>query len=94
MDGENAHDQIHEGIFKDFSLTVLLFFFLLQVNLMTGVSHPSHVNAMLKRVLVRNNGWKASDYPIRQPRSGWYAQRANAEFSFKAIASLETNYLL
>lgn len=60
---------------------------------MTGVSKPRHVDAMLKRVLVHNDGWKASGYPVRQPRTGWYAQSANAEFSLKVVASLETKYL-
>jgi len=63
------------------------------VNPMTGITNTHHVDQMLKGVLVHNDGWKAAGKPVRQPRTGWYAQKAKAEFSLKIVASLETKYI-
>lgn len=85
---------------------------------MTGVFYSKDVDAVLKDVLVHNDGWKATGeniyeyisictspyivqlilhqtrlgFPVKQPRTGWYAQKANAEFSLKVTASFETKY--
>jgi hypothetical protein len=65
------------------------------VNRMTGVSRPKDVNTKLKPVLKSSNGgWRAAGFPIRQPRTGWYANVANATFDleYKNI-TLDSNFL-
>jgi hypothetical protein len=64
------------------------------VNRMTGVSRPADVDKELRPVLKSSNGWKASGFPIRQPRTGWYANAANATFDleYKDI-TLESRFL-
>ena len=32
-------------------------------------------------------------YPVRQPRTGWYARKENAKFSLKLVPTLETKYI-
>jgi hypothetical protein len=64
------------------------------VNRMTGVSRPKDVNKELEPLLRSSNGWKAAGFPIRQPRTGWYANAANATFDleYKNI-TLESKFL-
>ena len=64
------------------------------VNRMTGVSWPKDVNKELEPVLKSCNGWKATGFPIRQPRTGWYAEEANATFDqeYKNI-TLDSKFL-
>jgi hypothetical protein len=48
----------------------------------------------LRPVLKAGNSWKASGFPIKQPRTGWYANAANATFDleYKNI-TLESKFL-
>jgi hypothetical protein len=46
------------------------------VNRQASVSEPRHVAAALRPVLAASGGWRARGYPIRQPRTGWYAGRS------------------
>jgi hypothetical protein len=57
------------------------------VSRQASVSEPRHVAAALRPVLEASGGWRARGYPIRQPRTGWYAERSNASFSL-ALANL------
>lgn len=51
------------------------------MNRQTSVYEPRHVDAALRPVLTGNQEWRAKGYPIRQPRTGWYAEQTNASFS-------------
>jgi hypothetical protein len=53
------------------------------VNRMTGVSRPQDVRKSLKSVLKSSDGWDATGFPIRQPRTGWYANQVNATFNLE-----------
>jgi hypothetical protein len=64
------------------------------VNRLAGIERPKDVKKQLKPVLKSSNGWEATGFPIRQPRTGWYANLANATFDleYKNI-SLESKFL-
>lgn len=32
-------------------------------------------------------------FPVKQPRTGWYAKKEHAKFSLKLVATLETNFM-
>jgi hypothetical protein len=53
------------------------------VTIMQGFSRPKDVNKELKPLLKSSNGWKATGFPIRMPRTGWYANAANATFDLE-----------
>jgi hypothetical protein len=60
----------------------------------TGIIRPQHINKVLRTVLKSNDGWVAKGKPIQHPRTGWYAQKANATFSMQLHnISVETNFL-
>lgn len=63
------------------------------VNRMTSVGTSADVNKKMSEVLTSNTGWKAEGFPIKQPRAGFYAKQANAHFSLKIDASMETKYV-
>jgi hypothetical protein len=64
------------------------------VNRQTDIMTPQHVNNVLRTVLKSNDGWVAKGRPIQQPRTGWYAEKANATFSMQLHnVSVETNFL-
>lgn len=51
------------------------------VNNMAGFGTKQQVNEKMSQVLLRNNGWAAEGYPVRQPRSGWYTHTPESDFS-------------
>jgi len=51
------------------------------VNHMAGFATKQQVNEKMTQVLLRNNGWVADGFPIRQPRAGWYAHTPESDFS-------------
>jgi hypothetical protein len=59
----------------------------------TKVSTRTNVFQVLRPVLKSNDGWAAQGFPVKQPRSGWYAKKENATFSLEIKnISVETNY--
>ena len=63
------------------------------VNGMTDIRSNRDLSAKLNEVLTSNDGWVATGNPVRQPRTGWYAEKANATFSIKIVATMETKYM-
>lgn len=53
------------------------------VNRQTSIYETKHVKAALAPVLQTQNGWAASGYPIKQPRTGFYASEQNATFDLE-----------
>lgn len=51
------------------------------VNNMAGFGTKQQVNEKMSQVLLRNNGWAAEGYPVRQPRSGWYTHTPESDVS-------------
>lgn len=48
-----------------------------------SIYDPKHVTAALQPVLTASSGWHAKGNPIRQPRTGYYADEANATFALE-----------
>jgi hypothetical protein len=64
------------------------------VNRQTDITSPPHVNNLLLTVLKSNDGWVAKGSPSEHPRTGWYAEKANATFSLQLHnVSVETNFM-
>lgn len=56
-------------------------------NRVTGIEWPRDIDRVLKPKLTHVDGWVADGYPIRHPRTGWYAKKENATFSLKILVS-------
>jgi hypothetical protein len=47
----------------------------------TGINTRQELWEYLKPVFNSSDGWEAAGLPVRNPRTGWYAQKANATFA-------------
>jgi len=63
------------------------------VNRQTDIMRPNDIVRHLAPILRSNQGWKATGKPIQQPRTGWYAQEANATFTLEVLPTFQTNFL-
>ena len=60
----------------------------------TGVNYPHELTRVLDPVLKSNDGWIVKGRPDRNPRVGFYAEKANATFTMKfPITETSMNFL-
>jgi len=88
----NSNDTAAEAYAAD-SASLLICSHAWMVGKGTGINTYQELSRFIKPVLHSTDGWAAAGRPVQQPRTGWYAQAANATFEMRVPVIVPTHFL-